>query len=159
MTWTSKIMLKLSQQLFFIRRLVVLTALETENEAWNLQINLFSSISPAKIWTYKLLFTWITKWKKLKISCENNKKNIQKQSPRGFLTKWQNGIQQICSKFTGEHPKLPFKFMKTTHMHGYCPVNSLHVSRTPLGDCFWILRSIRVPLKFMVNDCSTFTES
>ena len=42
---------------------------------------------------------------KLKISCENNEKNIQKQTPRGFLTKWQNGILQISSKFKGEHPK------------------------------------------------------
>ena len=72
---------------------------------------------------------------KLKISCKINEKNIQKQSPRGFLTKWQYGILQTCSKFR-EHPNPLFKFMKTTHMHGCSPVNSLHVCRTPLGDCF-----------------------
>ena len=43
------------------------------------------------------------------------KKIIQKQSRRVFLTKWQNGFLQICSKFTGEHPNLQFSFMKTTH--------------------------------------------
>ena len=36
---------------------------------------------------------------RLKISCKINEKNIQKQSPRGFLTKWQYGILQTCSKF------------------------------------------------------------
>ena len=72
---------------------------------------------------------------KLKISCENNEKNIQKQSPRGFRTKWQYGIPQIYSKFT-EHPNLLFKFMETTHMHGCSPVYSLHVCRTLQGDCF-----------------------
>ena len=61
MTWAWKIILKLSQQLFFIRSLVVLTAFKTENEAWNLQIYLFSSISLAKIEAYRFSFTWITK--------------------------------------------------------------------------------------------------
>ena len=87
---------------------------------------------------------------KLKISCENHEKNIQKQSPRGFLTKWQYGILQICSKFT-EHSNPLFRFMKTTHMHGCSPVYLLHVCKTPLEDCFWILRSIHVPLNFMVK--------
>ena len=117
-------MLKLPEQLFFIRRLVVLTALQTDKEAWNLQIYLFSSISLAKIYAYKFSFSWITKRIKLKISCENNQKNIQKKSAGGFLTKWQNGIIQIYSKFTRKHPHLLLKFMKTTHMCECSAVNS-----------------------------------
>ena len=70
---------------------------------------------------------------KLKISSENNEKNIQEQSPRGFLTKWQNGILQICSKFTGELPNLLFTFMKTTHIHGYSPVKSLSCLQNTSG--------------------------
>ena len=48
------------------------------------------------------------------------------------------GVLKICSKFTGEHPrrsvisiKLLCSFNEITPRDGCCPVNLLHIFRTP----------------------------
>ena len=60
---------------------------------------------------------------------------FQKQPSEGILRK---GNLKICSKFTGEHPcqsiisiKLFCNFIEITLRHGRCPVNLLHILRTP----------------------------
>ena len=55
------------------------------------------------------------------------------------------GVLKICSKFTGEHPcrnaisiKLLCNFIEITLRHGCCPVNLLHIFRTPfLRYTYW----------------------
>ena len=65
------------------------------------------------------------------------KKNKKVQFCRSevFLVK---GVLKICSKFTGEYPcrsvismKLLCSFTEITLRHGCCPVNLLHIFRTP----------------------------
>ena len=58
------------------------------------------------------------------------------------------GVLKICSKFTGEHPcrsvisiNLQSNFIEITLQHMCCPVNLLHIFRTPflrtpLAGCF-----------------------
>ena len=48
------------------------------------------------------------------------------------------GVQEICSKFTREHPcrsaisiELQINFIEITLRHGCSPVNLLHIPRTP----------------------------
>ena len=48
------------------------------------------------------------------------------------------GVQEICSKCTGEHPlrsvisiKLQGNFIEITHRHGCFTVNLLHIFRAP----------------------------
>ena len=73
---------------------------------------------------------------------------MQKQPSRDVLKK---RCSTICSKFTGEHPcrsvisiKLQSGFIEIALLHGYSPVNLLHILRTPfpkntpLDGCFWI---------------------
>ena len=64
------------------------------------------------------------------------------------------GVLKICSKFTGEHPcrsaisiKLQSNFIEITLWHGYSPVNSLHIFRTP----FLKNTSGRLLLKILEN--------
>ena len=62
--------------------------------------------------------------------------SIRSSPAEVFLRK---GILEICSKFTGEHPcqsviliKLLCNFIiEITLRHGCCPVNLLHIFRTP----------------------------
>ena len=51
---------------------------------------------------------------------------------------FEKGVLKICSKFTGEHPcrsvisiKLLCNFIEIILLHGFCPVNLLHIFRTP----------------------------
>ena len=51
----------------------------------------------------------------------------QKQPSRCVLMK---GVQKICGKFTGEHPRQSMIFNKVAK-HGCSPVNLLHIFRKP----------------------------
>ena len=63
------------------------------------------------------------------------KKSFQKHPSWGFL---QESFMKICIKFTGKHPcrsvisiKLQDNFQEIVHRHWCCPVNLLHIFRTP----------------------------
>ena len=65
----------------------------------------------------------------------NRKPVYRSTHPEVFLGK---GALEICSKFTGEHPrrsvisiKLQSNFIKITLRHGCCSVNLLHIFRIP----------------------------
>ena len=68
--------------------------------------------------------------------------------PEVFLVK---GALKISSKFTGEHPcrsvvlkKLQSNFIEIPLPHGCCPVNLLHIFRTPFttNTSVWLLLNI-----------------
>ena len=74
--------------------------------------------------------------------------SIQKQPPRGVLKK---RCSENMQKFTGEHLspsvnsiKLQSNFIEITLRHGWCPVNLLHIFRTPFprNTSGWLLLSV-----------------
>ena len=78
--------------------------------------------------------------------CSEKKKKARSSHPGVFLGK---GVLKICSKFTGEHPcrkvisiKLQSNFVEITLRHGCCPVNLLHIFRTPFSnEHLWVATS------------------
>ena len=70
-----------------------------------------------------------------KVSAEAEGGNFKSSRPEVFLGK---SVLKMCSKFTGEHPcrsaisiKLQSNFIEIALRHGCCPVNLLHIFRTP----------------------------
>ena len=93
---------------------------------------------------------WVNRNKQYSI----NLTKFRNSHPEAFL---REGVLEICSKFTGKYPcrsvisiklqsmpkcKLQNNLVEIALRHGYCPVNLLHIFRTPflgtpLGGCFW----------------------
>ena len=68
---------------------------------------------------------------------------IRSSHPGVFLGK---GVLKICSKFTGEQPcrsaisiNLLCNFIEIVLRHGCSPTNVLHIFRTPLDGCLFVM--------------------
>ena len=68
-------------------------------------------------------------------------RRFRSSHPEVFLVK---SVLEKCNKFTGEHPcqsviliKLQSNFIEIILRYECCPVNWLHIFRTPVDCCFW----------------------
>ena len=80
--------------------------------------------------------------------------SLQKQPPRGVLEK------KVFRKYAANLQELQSKFIETALRHGCCPVNLLHIFRTPFpgNTSGWLLFSlIEIKSKDVFDDIFTKT--